>query len=285
MPVYNAEQYLVEAIESIRNQTYTHWELIAVDDCSTDSSWKILQSYARKDKRIKIFRLKQNYGPARGLNLAIKKARGYYLARMDADDISLPQRLARQVVYLKENPQYIAIGTQMELINEKGDVFGYKYSSSNPKELYRALFTMAAIQHPTLMTYTSLMKKNNYDIVPTAEDTGMFFRLLSKGKFSNTEEILFQYRIRRNSNSFKDPKKTFYYTLKARIHAVLKEGYRPSLKGILINCMQSAVVTILPTRAIIYLFEQMRYKRLTPAVMMQEAFSFAWAKVKTILML
>src|SRR6266566_3001036 len=100
MAVYNAAEFLVDAIESVRNQTYTHWELICCDDASVDGSWEILQSFAGKDKRIQVFRDGNHRGVAGAANTALLKARGDMIARMDADDVAYPDRLERQVAYL-----------------------------------------------------------------------------------------------------------------------------------------------------------------------------------------
>src|SRR3990167_2794091 len=104
MPVYNAGEFLVDAIESIRNQTYTNWELIAVNDGSTDRSLSILKRYARRDKRIKIINLSPNKGLATALNAGLTRAKGFYFARMDADDISMPKRFEKQVEYIDSHP-------------------------------------------------------------------------------------------------------------------------------------------------------------------------------------
>lgn len=261
MPVYNAADYLVEAIESIRNQTYKNWELIMVDDGSTDESWKILKTYAKKYKRIKIYRFAKNKGLAYALNKALDKAKGYYIARMDADDISLPKRFETQIAYLEQNNRLVAVGSQVELINENGKRIGFKKFPQVHDKLYEMMMTMMAIQHPTLMTYRHIFKKCRYENHTTAEDVSMFFRLLQYGQFGNTPELLFQYRIRKNSNSLKDPKKTFHLTLRSRINAVIKWNYKPSPKGILINICQWIIISFLPNSAILYLYEFLRFNR------------------------
>jgi len=97
MPVFNAAPYLSESIESILNQTLTNFEFIIIDDASTDSSWKIIKSYARRDSRIRIYRNRLNLGVSTTSNIAISFARCKYLARMDADDISTPDRLENNI--------------------------------------------------------------------------------------------------------------------------------------------------------------------------------------------
>lgn len=263
MPVYNAGDYLVEAIESIRNQTLKSWELIVIDDGSTDKSREILKKYAEKDLRIKIFKFKKNKGLSFALNYGLNKVRGKYLARMDADDISYPKRLETQLRYLIRNPKVVAVGSQVKLINEKGNFIGYKKFPTDPKKIYQMMETMMAIQHPTLLTYTKIIKKCPYANHTTAEDVSMFFKVLQYGDFLNTKEVLFKYRIRKNSNSLKNPKKTFYLTLKSRIKAVIDWGYKPTVKGILINFIQYIVIALLPTNWILQLYEFLRFRNKT----------------------
>ncbi len=260
MPVYNAGDFLVKAIESIRKQSYDNWEMICVDDGSTDNSLEILKRFQKKDERIKVFHFAKNKGLADALNVALKKAKGFYIARMDADDISLPKRLEKQVNYLEKHKGVIAIGTQVELIDEKGKSIGYKTFPQDHKKLYEMMMTMMAIQHPTLLTYARVMKKCPYENHTTAEDVSMFFRLLYYGKFSNTPEVLFQYRIRKNSNSLKNPKRTFHLTFKSRIKAILKWGYQPTAKGILVNIIQYLAISLLPTNWIIQIYEWLRFR-------------------------
>lgn len=262
MPVYNAGQFLHEAIASILWQTYGNWELIAVDDGSIDNSWKILQAYAKKDKRIKPIHMKQNKGLAYALNIGLDRANGYYIARMDSDDVSLPKRLETQIKYLKNNPNIIAAGTQAELINENGDRIGYKTFPTDAKTLHDMMMTMMPIQHPTLLTYGHIMKKYKYENHSTAEDVSMFFKLLQEGDFGNTSQILFQYRIRPNSNSMKNPKKTFFLTFKSRMKAIVRWGYKPTIYGLFANFIQFAAISLLPTQIILSVYELVRFKNL-----------------------
>lgn len=260
MPVYNAGDFLVEAIQSIRSQTYKNWELIAIDDGSTDNSLKILKQFAKKDKRIKIFHFSKNKGIAAALNKGLDKAKGYYIARMDADDISLPRRFETQVKYLQDHQDVIAVGSQIKLINEQGKNIGYKTFPDDHQRLYEMMMTIMAIQHPTLLTYTNFIKKCRYENHTTAEDVSMFFQLLQYGHFGNVPQTLFKYRIRKNSNSLKNPKKTFYLTLKSRIKAVLEWGYKPTIKGIIINIVQWFIITLLPNSTILTLYKLLRFK-------------------------
>jgi glycosyltransferase involved in cell wall biosynthesis len=129
MPVYNAEAYLKDAVESMLYQTYPAIELIIVDDHSTDNSWEILKSYKEQfPTRIKLIRTKKNLncGGDTCANYGISKAIGKYIARMDADDIAVPNRIEKQVAYLESHPGVTLVGSQAYVINGKGETIGEK---------------------------------------------------------------------------------------------------------------------------------------------------------------
>ena len=127
MPAYNAEKYIGEAIESILNQTLKDFELIIVNDASTDSTGNIIKSYAEKDSRIVVLVNENNLNIAGSLNRGISVAKGTFIARMDADDIALPERLEMQAKVMSENPQVAVVGNDIQLINESGVVIGYRH--------------------------------------------------------------------------------------------------------------------------------------------------------------
>lgn len=282
MPVYNAGDYLTEAIESIRNQTHKDWELIAVDDGSKDKSWKILNKYGKKDKRIKIFRFRAHKGLAPTLNFAIKKAKGNYLARMDADDISHPTRLEKQLQYLTQHKEVILVGSQVAMIDTKGKLIGKKSFPSDHQIIYKMMIEMMPIQHASILAYTKFFKQYLYQNHTTAEDVSIFFKLLTKGKFANTKETLYRYRLHHDSNSLKNPKKTFYLTLKSRIKAIVYWGYKPSVKGVIITILQCLVVSLLPNSFILYLYEAWRFKipRVIKMLSRKLSLKFAPAKIR-----
>src|SRR6476661_6105481 len=119
MPVYNAGRYVAEAVESILGQTYADFEFLIVDDGSTDRSRAILERYAARDPRIRLVS-RPNTGYAAALNELLGLARGELVARMDADDVALPERLLRQVNYLRAHPEVVCVGTAVHLIDGGG---------------------------------------------------------------------------------------------------------------------------------------------------------------------
>jgi len=119
-PNYNCARFISETIESILNQTYENFEYIIIDDCSTDRSWQIIQNYANKDKRIKIYRNKKNLGIVRNRNKGFKKRspQSKYFVIIDSDDVSLKNRIELQVRFLEDNPYYGLVGSNVIIIDE-----------------------------------------------------------------------------------------------------------------------------------------------------------------------
>lgn len=243
MTVRNARPFLREAIESILKQTYSHLELIIVDDGSTDGSIEIIRNLASGDKRIKSVFLDKNYGPSYASNVGIKMSKGVYIARMDADDIAYPARIEKQVNFFERNPNVILLGGQCQLINENGQIIGRKKFPLKHKEIYNSLFRMNPIQHPSCMINTHLIHRNiivyhNHFVL--AHDLELIFDLTRYGKLANLGGNILYYRQHPDSLSLKDPKETFRATIKIRRKAVKYYGYKPTLwEKLLICCKQS----------------------------------------------
>lgn len=270
MPVYNAGDFLVDAIESILNQTYKNIEFIIVDDASTDTSWNILQRYAKKyPKKIKLLRNHTNMHQAVTVSRAIAEAKGTYIARMDADDISFPQRLEKQIAYLEKHNKTVAVGSQCLLINKKGQIIGEKKFPTTFEDVYRYIFQFCPIQQPTVMIAAKRLPKNfqyyAYDLSPV-EDVEFIFKLFQYGRVENMPEYLHMYRIHGNNSSLKNFKKSFLLTLISRIRGVLYHGYIPTVSGILVTLMQIFAVFLLPQSVTLSLYTFMK-KIMTSSMM------------------
>jgi glycosyltransferase involved in cell wall biosynthesis len=252
MPVYNAGDFLVPAIESILAQTYKNFELIIVDDASTDNSATILSLYKNKyPKKITVISLKKNLNAGGDLcaNKAIQKARGTYIARMDADDIALPTRLEKEVAYLESHPSVFLVGSNAAVINKTSTVIGDKLEPLTSSTIYKRYFTFHPLIHPTTMFRREFKGQPfSYRIKYSANnDYYTFFSLLCEGaKFVNLSEKLLQYRIHGSNDTFVHMKQKFINTLKIRVEMVLKKGYRPTVKDVLTTLAQGLVIVILP---------------------------------------
>lgn len=260
MPVFNAANFLDQSISSILNQTFSDFEFIIVDDASTDNSWKIIKSYAKKDNRIIAIKNKINLGVSLTSNIAISQSSGKFLARMDADDISFNDRLEKQLNFLQQNNSLVAVGGQCIVIDKNDNVIGNKNFPTKPNKLKDMIFWAVPIQQPSMMINLTKLPKNFTWYQPnqsSAEEINLMFRFMQYGQISNlTDNILF-YRHLDNSLSHKNPKATFKLTLKSRFQAI-KLGFKPNIKAIILNVMQIIVITLIPNHLINDIWSRIR---------------------------
>lgn len=197
MSVYNGEKYLSQSIESILRQTFKDFEFIIVDDASTDSSYRIIQEYAKSDERIIIIKNPSNLGLAQSLNIALSHARGNFIARMDADDIALENRLEAQLSYLKENPEIVLIGSSVYFVDSKNNIVSRTHVSSDPEILKKQLYYQNICAHPTWMFKREILKDlKGYRDLPVAQDYDFLLRLcFLKSDISNIDSPLLYYRL------------------------------------------------------------------------------------------
>ncbi len=261
MPVYNAEAYLSETLETIQSQTYQNWELFAIDDWSTDRSYEILLNFAKQDKRIKVYRNGKHRGVAGAANLALSMIKSNYVARMDADDLMHPERIAKQLKFLKENPDVVIVGSQCFLIDQNGQKIGEKKFPTKNNDIVKMIFRSIPIQQPSMMINRSLLPKDfiAYDQNKnTAEEVELLFKLFKYGKAANLADFLHFYRLHGKNTSLKDPKKTFYLTFLTR----LKYAYKVNILDLFFNFLQLTVIFILPKKLIFPLYSLWRNKKL-----------------------
>jgi glycosyltransferase involved in cell wall biosynthesis len=197
MPVYNAERYVAEAIESILSQTFRDFEFLIVDDGSTDGSRAILEPFAVRDSRIQLVS-RPNTGIVAALNEMIGRSRGELLARMDADDISLPHRFESQIGYLNDHPECVMVGSRVQVIDPDGMPLTVMSDALTHEQLVEGLLANRGqlIHHPAVMYRKSVVVDiGGYrDIFDEAEDLDLFLRLAEVGKVVNIEEPLLKYR-------------------------------------------------------------------------------------------
>jgi glycosyltransferase involved in cell wall biosynthesis len=201
MPVYNSEKYLKDSIESIINQTFRDFEFIIINDGSTDNSLKIIKEYTKLDERIKIIDQK-NTGIIGALNNGLKISNGDYIARMDSDDISLQNRLEKQVAFMEENRVKIS-GTWANIIDENGfykkEKFNYPPKTWEKIKLY--LIRGNPFIHPSVMFQKEIYEKEKdkngdlYHNYKHIEDYELWTRLVPKYKSKNIQEYLLNYRV------------------------------------------------------------------------------------------
>lgn len=208
MSVYNAEKYISQAIDSILNQSFKDFEFIIIEDCSTDNSLAILNSYAEKDSRIKIIQKQENKrmeGFIENLNIGLNEAQGKYIARMDADDIAHPLRFEKQYQYLETNPDIFMVGSAVNFIDENNHFIKKLEALEHHTEIIKQMPKTVTMYHPVIMfrNYSNIRYRNLY----YCEDYDLYLRSINEGKkFHNFTESLLDYRILNTSISRKDNK-------------------------------------------------------------------------------
>jgi glycosyltransferase involved in cell wall biosynthesis len=195
LPVYNAEQFVEQAVNSILGQTFKNFELIVIDDGSTDRSAAILESLARVDSRIAFYR-QPNAGLIASLNRACSLGRGTYVARMDADDISLPTRFEKQVAYLDSHKDIGVAGTWIQDIDARGQPGPVWPLPSNPATIVWFLMFGNCMAHPSIMMRSEIMKSLGYRTEAAhIEDYDLWVRAAAATRLANIPEVLLRHRV------------------------------------------------------------------------------------------
>ena len=209
--------YIKEAIESVLNQTYKNIELIIVDDSTNSETIETINHYS-SDKRVTVIRDKKRIGFVKALNSGLRKAKGEYIARMDGDDVSLPDRLAKQIEFFEKNPKVDVLGGNIQIINELGEIVSYrKYFKRNLFLQLGGIFR-SPVAHPTVMFRRSIVDNDFFydESFLKSEDIDFWFRLRNNGyKFENLPFNLLSYRIS-GDLAFKRSREHFSFNYKAR---------------------------------------------------------------------
>ncbi len=192
LPVYNGENYLAEAIRSVLDQTYQNFELIVIDDGSTDRSGEIIGGFS--DPRVRSIRFPTNQGLVAALNAGLAQAASELIARMDADDVCLPRRFERQVAFLDASPEVMICGTWAQ---QFGDETFVQRPPADPREVRARLFFSWAMDHPTIMMRRAFLVRHGLvyrEDYRHVEDIDLFFRASTFGALANLPEVLLRTR-------------------------------------------------------------------------------------------
>lgn len=224
MSVYNGDRYLEAAVDSILAQTFKDFEFIIINDGSSDRSLSILESYAKQDDRLRLIN-QQNSGLTKSLNKALALSCGELIARMDADDIAMPERFERQVEYLETHPKCVIVGCEVLQIDMDGDPICEMGVAQSHKQIETELLKGCggAIRHPAVMMRREpLMAIGGYrEKFKMTEDLDLFLRLAERGELANLPEVLLHYRLHLNSVNF-----TKAQQQTQEVIAVLEEAYK-----------------------------------------------------------
>jgi len=215
LPVYNAEKYVLEAINSILNQTFKDFELIIIDDGSTDDSLKIISEI--KDSRIRIIQNKKNLGLIATLNNGLIESKGEFIARMDADDISLPNRFETQINYLNKHPEVDILGSYYEIFGDENKTVEVPTSF---EQIKIELMYHNVVCHPSVMMRKTSILNNHLEFNSNflhSEDWVFWLDAISKGlTIENINQVLLKYRFEgqnitsKNKNSIEERFKKIY---------------------------------------------------------------------------
>lgn len=193
LPVYNGERFIREAVESVLQQTFTDFELIIIDDGSTDQTAAILETF--DDPRIVSLKNERNEGLPTALNKGIHAARGEWIARMDADDLSLPERFACQMEFLHEHPEVGVLGTAMLQMDAHGKGIAVVEQPATHDELCQKMLADTAMNHATVMMRRTLLVDGYDPASEHAEDTELWSRLIFTTRFANLPDVLYRRRL------------------------------------------------------------------------------------------
>lgn len=223
LPVYNAADYVAASIQSVLNQTYHDLELIIIDDGSTDESAAVIRRLAESDSRVR-FKSRENFGFARTLNEMIDMAMGELIARLDADDEALPERIAAQVGFMDANPDCVVVGGGVIHIDADGDPLSIElYPASHEEIEHRMLSGGGGIIHPSVMIRAETLREcGGYALdCPVCEDQELWLRMALRGRLANLQEPMIRYRVHSGNMSFVDAEQAG-----RRLAAVLRRAHQ-----------------------------------------------------------
>lgn len=209
LPTYNGANRIKNAIESVLVQTYDHWELLVVDDGSSDDTERIVEELAEKNNRIRYIKNEKNLGIQKTLNRGMKEARGEYIARIDDDDSWIcKDKLEKQVEFLKNNPGHVLIGTGFITVNENGEEIFRHVNPVSDEEIRRKILNKTCFLHSSvLFSRDSALKCGGYPKSEKSkhiEDYVLWLKLGTLGKFANLPDYCVRFVVREESLSSKN---------------------------------------------------------------------------------
>ncbi len=235
MPVYNGEKYIKFAIESILSQTYKNFELLIINDASNDHTVKIINSF--KDARIRLINNSKQIGLSAIRQKGVSEARGNLIAFLDCDDIALPQRLERQILFFEKNPEIVAVGSWVEVIDEKGRRTGHVFRHATSERIIPSilLFRNCFTQSSMMVRKKHLVEFGYRQDYWPAPDYDLWSRMICKYNMANMGEVLTYYRIYKESMSHKEETEIKSCTQKIMADNLKRLGLNPTPEEIVIH--------------------------------------------------
>jgi len=235
MPVYNAEKYVSLAVDSILNQTFLDFEFIVINDGSTDGTLDILQRYAQQDSRIRLIS-RENKGLVATLNEGLALAKAPLIARMDADDIALPERFSKQYKYLNKNTEVVLVGGRCVAIDSCGDsmaLWNQLTSFDDIQDQHLNSLNGSAVAHPSMMFRKEVVQAVGGYLAESypAEDLDLLLRVSDEGSIENLEDVILKYRVHAGSICANDKQKQNNQVYKIVNKARERKNLKPMVKA------------------------------------------------------
>jgi glycosyltransferase involved in cell wall biosynthesis len=264
MPVYNAEKFIGRAIDSVLKQTFKDFELIILNDKSSDSTLEIIKKYLEIDSRIRLITFDTKSTVATLLNKGVEVAKSNIIARMDADDYSLKTRFEKQYKKINENDKYAIVGANIIIVDEDYLTISSRSYPTNSKDLKKMMLRYSPFAHPVVMFRKDYFQEfNGYNAnIPHVEDIDLWFRLGTKYEFASIDEPLLKYTLLFNSNSHKNVKRQELEGFEVKWRAVTKYGYKPSFYDISYNVLQYLTFWIMPPKFRVNLYNALRSRNI-----------------------
>lgn len=258
IPAYNAQEYLAESLDSILSQTYENIEVIVIDDKSTDNTARIASERAAGDKRMRLVRNLVNLGIGGNRSKGIELARGKYICWQDADDISMPDRIAQQVAVLEQNAKIGVVGGWLQFFDDKGDGAVRRYSDDD-KKLRSKIFMYNPVAQPASMFRAECYREVGvYDeTYQVSEDLEMLFRVGERYEFSNVQKVVVRYRQSHTSLTATKLRDMEKVTLKLRAHYRHSHSYHYTWLDACYNLAQKLSL-YMPTQLKMFVFKLVR---------------------------
>lgn len=263
MPIHDTARYLPAAIESVLAQTYPHFELILVDDGSSDGSAAIALDYGRRDARIRVLRNECNLGIVRARNRAFAAAdpASAYFAILDSDDVCLPDRLRRQVDFLEAHPDHALVGGHIRIVDERGDEVGVRRYPLSHEEILRVITRYSPVAQPTVM-----IRRRALDVVglyserfPRCHDYDLWLRMAARFKLANLDAYTLQYRISPTQGKHVHLRESLRFTIAVQRAWLLHRPFFNPLN--LAYWAAEHLLLLLPRAAVLALFKRLTYRR------------------------
>ena len=261
IPVHNGEKYIQQALESCFSQSYSNYEVIVVDDKSTDMTVTLLKQYLSIHPNLKVILAEKQNGLGNVINIGIKNSNpnAKYIARMDADDIMYPKRLETQVAYMEDHSDCVAVGGQIDIIDGDGHITGERKYALEDGKIKGNMFIFSPFAHPAVMLRKDAVVQVGYypENMWKVEDVKFFFILSQAGRFANLDDKVLKYRVTFNTESQSDIVGHFKKTDEIRKWARSELHIEPSIKELVIWKLESVgvrILSLLPEKYVMNVF-------------------------------